>query len=370
MFAVAINGHDMQIPDFRASRGAPQSPQIAPLNLATALALADAGIPVYPVEITKFGNKCPLIKDQFNVATTDPERITRWFNRWPHALAGIPTGPISGLWVLDVDGPKGRESLNELLAKLGLEQVADLSNVIVRTPRGGLHIYFRLRNGEEPRSRASDIASGLDTRAAGGGIIAPGNTLTDGRSYQFINPIDFNDVSFDLSRLREAPGAPRSLLYLATFKHRDRQLISETPALQERIRAAESGAWRGILDDWYVEEASNAAARCRYGDDPEGYRAQARSDLTAAAAEYAALSDGRRTGLFQITCKVAKYAAHGYLTELHLHSAFLDAARNNGALATHGMTWAVNTIRGAIKASERDALPPLARQFRTNGGRV
>ena len=155
-----------------------------PVNLAIALALADAGIPVYPA--SPF-TKAPLVLGGYKAATTDRATIVAWFAKWPIALAAIPTGPVSGLFVLDVDGPAGRRSLNTLLAKLGVEQPADLSRVAVRTPSGGLHFYFTLRSGETPRSRARDIAPGLDTRGIGGGIIAPGNRLPNGRSYELID---------------------------------------------------------------------------------------------------------------------------------------------------------------------------------------
>jgi hypothetical protein len=106
----------------------------------------------------------------------------------------MPTGPSSGVWVLDVDGDVGRQSLNRLLAELGLETPFDLTPIICRTPSGGLHLYFRLRPGERPRTRAGDIAPGLDTRgvkadgAAAGYVIAPGCVLPDGRRYELIGP--------------------------------------------------------------------------------------------------------------------------------------------------------------------------------------
>ena len=160
-----------------------------PVNLAIALALANAGIPVYPCA----PDKRPRITGGYRAAVTDPNTISEWFTKWPTSLAAIPTGPQSGLFVLDVDGPAGRRSLNALLAKLGIERPADLSRVAVRTPSGGFHFYMTLRPGEAPRSRASDIAVGLDTRGIGGGIIAPGNRLPDGRSYELIDASDLPD---------------------------------------------------------------------------------------------------------------------------------------------------------------------------------
>jgi hypothetical protein len=159
-------------------------------NLSVALEYAAAGIPVFPCA----PNKRPLIPGGRNAATTDRAQILEWWTRWPNALVGIPTGPESGLWVLDVDGPRGRESLNALLARLGLERIADLSRVIVRTPSGGPHIYLALGAGETPRTRSSDIASCLDTRGLGGSIIAPGNVLPDGRCYALVDGAELREL--------------------------------------------------------------------------------------------------------------------------------------------------------------------------------
>ena len=130
------------------------------INLALALAYARIGCPVFPCG----PEKRPLIARGFHAATTDETQIIAWWTHWPDALAAIPTGPASGLWVLDVDGQTGRQSLTQLLAHFGLELVADLTPVISRTPSGGLHLFFRWQPGETPRNRARDIGPGLDTR--------------------------------------------------------------------------------------------------------------------------------------------------------------------------------------------------------------
>jgi|SRR5215207_8212082 len=180
----------------RPSREAKRARSEAPTtrtNLGTALALARSGRPVFPCD----PDKRPLIPGGRNAATTDERLIREWFARWPDALASIPTGPESGLWVLDVDGEAGRRSLSVLLARLGLEHVADLSRVIVRTPSGGIHLYFRLGAGETPRTRPSDIAPGLDTRGIGGSIMAPGNVLPNGRRYKLIDGADLPEMQED-----------------------------------------------------------------------------------------------------------------------------------------------------------------------------
>jgi hypothetical protein len=66
--------------------------------------------------------------------------------------------------------------------------------VVVRTPSGGLHLYFRLGAGETPRTRSSDIAPGLDTRGIGGSIMAPGSVLPDGRRYELVDGADLIEL--------------------------------------------------------------------------------------------------------------------------------------------------------------------------------
>jgi hypothetical protein len=89
--------------------------------------------------------------------------------------------------------------------------------------------------------------------------------------------------------------------------------------------------------------------------------------LHIAAAEYAGLEDGRRNKLYTLACSVEKYVAHGVITENEFRTTFMEAARSNGALQKHGSVWAVNTLRNALNRSQADALPPLAREFRSEG---
>lgn len=168
--------------------------------------------------------------------------------------------------------------------------------------------------------------------------------------------------------LHDAPPAPRGLLYLATFNSRERALIGENQALRDMIREAEPQKWVDILDRWREAEASKILDRVGPCTDATGYRAQALNDLQRAASHFAALTDGRRTGLYIAACRIAKYAHHGYLSEQDVCAAFVDAARANGALGKHGQAWADAALRSALASAQRDALPPLARAFRTNGG--
>lgn len=169
-------------------------------NGAVALSFAENGIPVFPCVPSGPRAKQPLTPKGHHDATLDANQIRRWWRRWPNALVGIPTGPTSGVWVLDVDGEAGRKCLNEIIARLGLEHAADLTPCISRTPSGGLHLIFRLLPGERPRNRARDIGAGLDTRGvkadgtSAGYFIAPGSALPDGRRYVLVNAADLHAI--------------------------------------------------------------------------------------------------------------------------------------------------------------------------------
>jgi hypothetical protein len=159
------------------------------INFVVALTYARAGMPVFPCNL----NKRPLTPRGHHDATTDLDIIHECWARWPDALVGIPTGPESGIWILDVDGEAGRRSLNALMARLGVQTIADLTPCVSRTPSGGLHLIFALQRGERPRNRARDIGAGLDTRGvkldgtSAGYVIAPGSTLPDDRRYELVD---------------------------------------------------------------------------------------------------------------------------------------------------------------------------------------
>src|SRR5215218_4202398 len=83
--------------------------------LRAALEYAEHGWPVFPC---KQGGKEPLTRRGHLDASTDPRQIHLWWNRWPGANIGIPTGQRSGLLVLDVDQPAGLDALEAEHGKL------------------------------------------------------------------------------------------------------------------------------------------------------------------------------------------------------------------------------------------------------------
>ena len=64
--------------------------------------------------------KHPTTPDGFNDASSDPERITEMFARWPGDNVGHKTGRASGTVIIDVDPRNGgMETLRRLQAEHG-----------------------------------------------------------------------------------------------------------------------------------------------------------------------------------------------------------------------------------------------------------
>ena len=143
--------------------GTKQTDQTNNPTLVTALRVVGFGIPIFPCKPTKE----PLTPHGFKDATTDVRQIRQWWHKWPRAMIGMPTGPASGIDVLDID-VKPEEGI------VGHEYVphwAKLSPFMVATPSGGMHLYFRSEG--KLWNSTDQIAPGVDTRGEGGYVILP-----------------------------------------------------------------------------------------------------------------------------------------------------------------------------------------------------
>ena len=154
--------------------------------LKRALKLARAGKPVFPC---RPDNKAPFVDGGFHSATTDEAQIREWWKKWPDAMIGMPTGPASGVWVLDVDANKGGEGEDgyATLAKLTAKHGPLPETRIHSTPSGGRHYLFKCPTDREIRNSASKIGAHLDVRGKGGYIIVPPSLNDKGIAYKTTN---------------------------------------------------------------------------------------------------------------------------------------------------------------------------------------
>jgi len=136
--------------------------------ITQALTLAKMGMAVFPCK----ADKSPFVTWR-DGATADLKKVSDWWQRWPNAMIGLPCGEANDLFVvdLDVDKETGASLGEAAIAELGYSAL--LAGPSVRTPSGGLHLYFRHWLGG--RNTVATIAPYVDTRAEGGYVIAQGS---------------------------------------------------------------------------------------------------------------------------------------------------------------------------------------------------
>jgi hypothetical protein len=259
--------------------------------LEAALGYAARGIPVYPVHwphpagsgaslacSCRRGPGCdrsakhPLVRHGVRDATTDPDRIGRWWHRWPRANVGLATGVVFD--ALDIDGPAGLAALRQLQQAAG----PWLSGPLVATGGGGWHHWFTPTGLGNRPPRGLD---GVDWRGRGGAVLAPPSFHVSGGTYRWL-------VGLDQVPLPEVPAGLRARL--------DRNRPTSTrPAEPTRPPAPGHPYGRSVL-----------------------------------AAELAALgraTPGQRNHTLNRTAfKVYRYVASGLLTDDDVTAAFTEAA--------------------------------------------
>lgn len=154
--------------------------------MPAAATYAEAGWPVFPVHwFDKQSARCscgrsdcdspakhPTTRHGFRNASTDLDQVAAWWFERPNANVGIATG-APGPDVVDVDvkaGAPGLASLEKLRAA-GLLRGA---RAVIRTPSGGLHLYYA---GTE-QGNATMARHGVDFRGRGGYVLAPPSYVT------------------------------------------------------------------------------------------------------------------------------------------------------------------------------------------------
>jgi putative DNA primase/helicase len=110
-------------------------------------------------------------------ATDDQEQVRAWWRKWPDAMIGVAVGR-AGMIVIDfdprIDEQTGEEWTLEQL-KAELEQMMGCTlpvSLSVRTPSGGVHVYFRMPEGD-PIGNRGNLPMHIDVRGLGGYTIVP-----------------------------------------------------------------------------------------------------------------------------------------------------------------------------------------------------
>lgn len=134
----------------------------------------DMGLSVFPC--AGEDGKTPRVKWRgLQKRRVGGKTLDKWLASFAGTNIAIVTGKLSGITVIDVDNPN--IALTELFDKYGE------TPLVVATPRGGYHLYYKF-NGE---GCSQDAAQKIDIRGEGGYIIAPPSfNRTTGEVYHFI----------------------------------------------------------------------------------------------------------------------------------------------------------------------------------------
>lgn len=216
----------------------PPSPTTYASNLEIATLYAKAGLPVFPCQV---GGKTPLTKHGFHDATTNLSQVKNWWSRHPEANIGVATGV--GVDVVDVD-LRDTGSGFPVLEDLKTEGLVDGWVQAVRTPSGGLHLYFP-SDPDCPQRSWSRGKVHVDFRGTGGYIIAPGSTIPQGRrmvGYEILATRPAGS-SVDGERIRS------HLTPAPTRTHYQRPDAHETTRQTARQQAQRLAVWVGGLQE-------------------------------------------------------------------------------------------------------------------------
>ncbi len=134
--------------------------------LDAALQWASGNFRVFPLQARSKNPRSVQEVKWIEEATSNPETIRSWWTRWPDANIGVL---CDNMIVVDVDAHKGGL---ETLPSLNLP----LNTLTVRTPRGGLHLYY---NGPSRSLSSKDLGPGIDIRSYHGFVLAPGSYVED-----------------------------------------------------------------------------------------------------------------------------------------------------------------------------------------------
>jgi Bifunctional DNA primase/polymerase, N-terminal len=148
-------------------------------NLTCAARLAAAGLSVFPV---KASTRTPIFRGWRKRSSNDAATVAQWWQQYPHALPALDLGKCA-LVVLDGDRHGTVDGVAALRDLVRQQPGFNASGVpTVRTPRDGVHLYFK--QGDPPfGNHRGNLPAGIDVRGHGGLVLAPGAVCPDGRGY-------------------------------------------------------------------------------------------------------------------------------------------------------------------------------------------
>lgn len=356
------------------------------IMLKEALAAAGQGLPVFPCHPN---DKQPLVSSTrargggVKLATTDEKQIRAWWKKWPDAMIGMRCGTRAsggaGIFVIDID-PKHGETATSLLKRLslyiaehhvageGVDQpgvraldasvsramVYELScPVMVKTPRGGLHLWYRAVDGLDIGNRG-DLLKGrieqIDVRGASldaatgeykpGYVIIPPSTRhgkkaieegCDGVAYQWVR-----------GGVADLIEPPAEVVELVRERHRETANPASRGAPGRVYQKSEALPPIDMTDARAIDARADAI-RKHVEAALDGELARARSH-----------KGNRNNDLNAAAVSLGKLIPGGFLNEAEVRGLLEQEAVNNGLVKDDGLHTVRATIDSGIEYGKRN----------------
>jgi hypothetical protein len=182
-------------PDSGGARGPTGGPR-AQLLLCAATWYAARGWSVVPI---RPGTKKPYVLwKPYQAEPPTPDQLANWAELWPEAGLAACLGPVSGLLLIDVDGPEAEEALQKRLGGVPLTPTVISGS---REP-GRYHLYFQHPNGLQTRAKKTPWHPKLEFRGRGGLAVLPPSLHRSGNHYVWADGLAPGEIE-----LAEVPDA-------------------------------------------------------------------------------------------------------------------------------------------------------------------
>ena len=180
--------------------------------------------------------------------TNDPALIKKYWERWPEAGIGLPTGWVNKIIVIETDNPKGHKEL-KVDGEVSLQDVEKRLGALPKTrmaesPSGSKHRIYGHPGGHlRIKNSASEIGPGIDVRGDGGMVVAPPSRRKDG-VYRWINklpivglPVAWITALTEEKANRVSPSLPADANWAEQY---GAEIDSDLPTLEELKEALDA----------------------------------------------------------------------------------------------------------------------------------
>lgn len=176
--------------------------------------------------------KHPATRKGRNDCTSDKNVLERLWGNRDNLNLGIATGIESGIFVVDVDGFEGCETLRKLEEDFGKLP----ETYTVATPRGGFHYYFQYPD-KRVVSRNNKFHK-IDIKGDGGYVVAPPSRHAVSERYKVVKDIPIAKISPTWGKnIMEVYKAPKINHDLYTNAHKNEWSVDEVHKMLQCVSA-------------------------------------------------------------------------------------------------------------------------------------